>query len=133
MSLFLILIPIGIAGRAARGKPYVFIYFGSIGLAYMFLEMSFLQQFIRYLCEPVFSATVVIGSFLVYSGIGSLFAGRIGASAPRQVPIAVVWIAAVVIVYLLADRLLQEALFALPMGVRMVICSLLVTLAMSLL
>jgi hypothetical protein len=126
LSLFLILIPIGIVGRAARGKPYVFIYFGSIGLAYMFLEMSFLQQFIRYLCEPVFSATVVIGSFLVYSGVGSLIAGRISASSRRQVPIAVVWIAAVVIVYLLSDRLLKETLFALPMGMRMLICSLLI-------
>ena len=126
LSLFLILIPIVIAGGAARGKPYVLIYFGSIGLAYMLLEMSFLQQFIRYLYEPVFSATVVIGSFLVYSGIGSLIAGRMVLSARRQVPAAVIWIAAVAIVYLLSDRLLQGILFAFPLGMRMAICSLLI-------
>jgi hypothetical protein len=40
----------------------------------MFLEISLLQQFIRYLYDPIFSASVVIGSFLVYSGIGSLIA-----------------------------------------------------------
>jgi len=44
------------------------------GLAYMFLEISLLQQFIHYLYDPIFSASVVIGSFLVYSGIGSLIA-----------------------------------------------------------
>jgi hypothetical protein len=126
LSLLLILIPIGTAGRTARGKPYVFIYFGSIGLAYMFLEMSFLQQFIRYLYEPLFSATVVIGSFLVYSGIGSLIAGKIGTSARGQVPVAVAWIATAAIVYMLADPLLKGALFAFPLGMRMVICSLLI-------
>ncbi|MDO9515975.1 MAG: hypothetical protein Q7J01_07765 [Syntrophales bacterium] len=126
LSLLLILVPIGIAGGAARGRFPVFIYFGSLGLAYMFLEMSFLQQFIRYLYDPVFSAAVVIGSFLIYSGIGSLIAGRIGMDARRQVPVAVLWIAAVAIVYLLADPLLQGILFSLPLGARMVICSLLI-------
>jgi len=58
-----------------RGLTSIIIYFGSLGgLAYMFLEISLLQQFIRYLYDPIFSASVVIGSFLVYSGIGSLIA-----------------------------------------------------------
>ena len=126
LSLLLIVLPIGTAGRGTRGKLPVFVYFGSLGLAYMFLEMSFLQQFIRYLYDPVFSAAVVIGSFLVYSGIGSLIAGRIGTAGHRQVPFAVLWIAAVAALYLIAGPLLQGVLFALPLGARMVICSLLI-------
>jgi len=126
LSLLLILLPIGTTGGTARGKLPVFIYFGALGLAYMFLEMSFLQQFIRYLYDPVFSAAVVIGSFLVYSGIGSLLAGKIGAGKERQVMIAVLWIAAVAVGYLAADRLLQGALFSLPLGMRMAVCSLLI-------
>ncbi|MBW2675316.1 MAG: SAM-dependent methyltransferase, partial [Deltaproteobacteria bacterium] len=126
LSLVLIVLPIRIAGRKARGRVPVFVYFGSLGLAYMFLEMSFLQQFIRYLYDPVFSAAVVIGSFLVYSGIGSLIAGEIGTARHKQVLIAVVWIAAVATLYLIADTLLQGVLFALPLGMRMVICSLLI-------
>ncbi len=126
LSLVLILVPIGAVGGPARGRSPVFIYFGSLGLAYMFLEMSFLQQFIRYLYDPVFSATVVIGSFLIYSGIGSLIAGRIGTARHKQVLIAVVWIAAVGIIYLQSDRLIQGFLSGLPLGMRMVICSLLI-------
>ena len=126
LSLLLIFIPIGIAGRSARGKLSVFLYFGSLGLAYLFMEMAFLQQFIRYLYDPVFSATVVIGSFLVYSGIGSLTAVKFGGDSRKQVSLAVIWIAAVVIVYLLGDRLLESALFTFPLGMRMVICSLLI-------
>ena len=126
LSLVLILVPIRAVGGTARGELPVFIYFGCLGLAYMFLEMSFLQQFIRYLYDPVFSATVVIGSFLIYSGVGSLIAGRIGTARHKQVLIAVVWIAGIAIVYLAADSLLQGILFALPLGMRMVICSLLI-------
>jgi len=126
LSLFLILVPIGAVGGAPRGRPPVFIYFGCLGLAYMFVEMSFLQQFIRYLYDPVFSAGVVIGSFLIYSGIGSLIAGRIGTAKPKQVLIAVVWIVAVGIIYLQSDRLIQSVLSGLPLGMRMLICSLLI-------
>jgi hypothetical protein len=126
LSLFLILLPIGIAGGRACGKLPVLVYFGSLGLAYMFLEMSFLQQFVRYLYDPVFSATVVIGSFLVYSGIGSLIAGKSDTNARWQVPAAAVWIAAVAVFYRLSDPLFQDVLFTLPLGMRMIICSLLI-------
>jgi len=126
LSLILIVLPLGTAGRETRGKVPVFVYFGSLGLAFMFLEMSFLQQFIRYLYDPVFSAAVVIGSFLVYSGIGSLIAGRTGTGGKRQVMIAALWIAAVAVLYLIADPLLRGILFAFPLGARMAICSLLI-------
>jgi len=46
----------------------------------MFLEIAFLQQFVRYLHHPVFSAGVVIGSFLVFSGLGSHLASHKGAA-----------------------------------------------------
>lgn len=126
LSLSLIVLPLGTAGRGTREKLPVFVYFGSLGLAFMFLEMSFLQQFIRYLYDPVFSAAVVIGSFLVYSGIGSLIAGRTRAAGDRQVIIAAAWIAAVAVVYLLADQLLRGVLFSFPLGARMAVCSLLI-------
>ena len=124
LSLTLIILPIGIGGEKTRGKVPVLLYFGSLGLAYMLLEMACLQQVIRYLYDPVFSAIVVIGSFLVYSGLGSLIAGKIGTQ--RQVMIAVLWIAVVTTLFLIADPLLKRMLFALPLGARMVVCSLMI-------
>jgi len=126
LSLALIIIPIKIAGRATHRKTSIFLYFGALGLAYMFLEISFLQHFIRYLYDPVFSATVVIGSFLVYSGIGSLIAGGSGLHPRIGVPAAVAGIVGAAILYLLAEGLLAKMLFRLPLGMRMAISSLLI-------
>ncbi|MBW2649956.1 MAG: hypothetical protein JRC66_02855 [Deltaproteobacteria bacterium] len=126
LSLILILAPIKLIGGSPRGKMPVFIYFGSLGLAYMFLEMSFLQQFIRYLYDPVFSASVVIGSFLIYSGIGSLIAGRIGTVRPKHVFFAVAFIVTVGIIYMKSDQLLGNTLSGFSLWMRMLICSLLI-------
>ena len=126
LSLILILAPIKLTGGSPGGKTPVFIYFGSLGLAYMFLEMSFLQQFIRYLYDPVFSASVVIGSFLIYSGIGSLIAGRIGTVRPKHVFFAIAFIVTVGIIYMKSDQLLQNTLSGFSLWTRMLICSLLI-------
>jgi len=125
LSTILILVPIKLIGGSPRGKAPVFIYFGCLGLAYMFLEMSFLQQFIRYLYDPVFSASVVIGSFLIYSGIGSLIAGRIGTVRPKHVLFAVVFIVTVGIIYMKFDQLLENTLSGFSLWMRMLLCSLL--------
>ena len=39
-----------------KGLLPILVYFGSLGMAYMFLEISLLQQFIRYLYDPIFSS-----------------------------------------------------------------------------
>ena len=43
----------------------------------MFIEMAFIQQFIRYLAHPLYAVSVVLCGFLVFSGIGSRFAPRL--------------------------------------------------------
>lgn len=125
LSLLFILTPLKLTGGSPHGKGPVFIYFGCLGLAYMFLEMSFLQQFIRYLYDPVFSASVVIGSFLIYSGIGSLIAGRIGTVKPKHVFSAIFFILFLGIIYIKFDQLLENTLSGFSLWMRMLICSLL--------
>ncbi|MBN2569543.1 MAG: SAM-dependent methyltransferase, partial [Deltaproteobacteria bacterium] len=125
LSTIFILAPIKLVRGSPRGKTPVFIYFGCLGLAYMFLEMSFLQQFIRYLYDPVFSASIVIGSFLIYSGIGSLIAGRMGTVGHKHVLFAVVFIVTVGIIYIKFDQLLENTLSGFSLWSRMLICSLL--------
>jgi hypothetical protein len=51
-------------------------YFLAIGLAFMFVEMSFLQKFVLYLGHPSYATTVVLSSILVGAGLGSAMAAR---------------------------------------------------------
>ena len=125
-SIIFILVPLRLMGQSSSGTLPVFVYFGSLGLAYMFLEISFLQQFIRYLYDPVFSATVVISSFLVYSGIGSLIGDKIRQAGPRHISIFIIFIVVMGGIYIAADPFLQRALSGLSLWIRMLICSLLI-------
>ncbi len=75
----LVLLPLGLLarGKIAPGiKPKTVLYFGGLGLAYMFLEIAFIQRFMLFLAYPVYAVGVVLTGFLVFSGLGSLFADR---------------------------------------------------------
>ena len=75
LSLLLILLPLlFLPRRSVRGRQVVAatIFFGSLGLGYLFIEMVCIQKFTLFLANPVLTASVVIASFLIFSGIGSL-------------------------------------------------------------
>ncbi|MHC4789149.1 MAG: hypothetical protein ACYS8K_08125, partial [Planctomycetota bacterium] len=70
----LILLPLlwlrrGAAAGARRAPTGA--YFLLLGLAFMMLEMTCLLKFTYFLGDPIYAAAVVIGSFLVFSGLGS--------------------------------------------------------------
>jgi hypothetical protein len=48
-----------------------FIYFGGIGLGFMFVEISQIQRLIVFLGHPTYGLTVLLFSLLLSSGIGS--------------------------------------------------------------
>jgi hypothetical protein len=48
------------------------LYFGFIGLAFMFLEMALIPKYALLLSHPIYSAAVVLGSILIFAGLGSL-------------------------------------------------------------
>lgn len=127
VSFVFILLPLPFLGPSpATGRIPCFIYFGSLGLAYMFIEISFLQHFIRYLFDPVFSALVVIGSFLAYSGIGSAIAGRLREVNRGHVGAAVALIIFSAAVFLVSDPVLGNKIPLLPLWARCALCSLLI-------
>ena len=126
LGMTFILAPMPFVHPSPKGLVSVLIYFGSLGMAYMFLEISLLQQFIRYLYDPVFSASVVIGSFLVYSGIGSLIAGKISPFKSKLIfwPVLIIGIAG--LIFVIGDRWLQSVLSGFPLWLRMISCSLII-------
>ncbi len=110
--------------RKVRGRAVVLGYFVMIGVGFMLLEMSFLQRLIRYLGHPIYSAGVVISSFMIFAGAGSyvsrywpLRLSRLGAAAGAAVAVGGV-------VYLLGmERWLSLTLTA-PMSARFAVAAL---------
>jgi len=63
--------------RCVCGRIGVLVYFAAIGLGYILLEMTFLSRLTRWIGDPITTAAVTIGGFLLCSGIGSLAAQRL--------------------------------------------------------
>jgi hypothetical protein len=83
ISFVLIVLPLFKLGWKGKNKFPVFLYFGGIALGYMFVEIIFIQRFILYFGQPVYSASAVITSLLVFSGMGSYASGYFQRSKTR--------------------------------------------------
>jgi hypothetical protein len=68
--------------RARRLR--VVLYFGGIGLAFMFLEIAFLQKLLLVVHHPTVALGLTLGTFLVAAGAGSLWADRTPSTRARR-------------------------------------------------
>lgn len=86
----------------AKGyRLHTLVYFGGIGLAYMLLEISFIQRLALFLSHPVATVAVVLTGFLCFSGLGSYVSHRFSHQPRRVIMIAGVGIFLIGIIYLL--------------------------------
>jgi hypothetical protein len=79
--------PLLLLGRIRRtaGKLRAGLYFFLLGLGYMCLEIAAIQRFLLLLPSPVHSLAVVLSTFLVGSGVGSLLLRRAAADLGRAI------------------------------------------------
>ncbi|MHC4617570.1 MAG: spermine/spermidine synthase domain-containing protein [Planctomycetota bacterium] len=87
-----ILLPLCVAKpikEVRSGKLAALVYFLLLGLAYMFLEMGFIQKMTLLVGHPVFGVAVTLTGFLLFSGLGALASQRVSGSALRTIRIAV--------------------------------------------
>jgi hypothetical protein len=79
-SFLLVLLPLWLTrGSEPRetGQGWrLMVYFAAIGIAFMFIEIAFIQKFILFLHHPLYAVSVVLCAFLVFAGLGSLFSAR---------------------------------------------------------
>ncbi|MGZ8255503.1 MAG: spermidine synthase, partial [Burkholderiaceae bacterium] len=54
----------------------VLVYFAAIGLAFMFIEIAFIQKFVLFLSHPLYAVAVVLFAFLLFAGVGSAASKR---------------------------------------------------------
>lgn len=123
-SAVFILAPLIVLGRsrAAKGlKRWVILYFALLGLAYMFLEIVFMQRFMLFLAYPVYAVAVVLTSFLFFSGLGSYVAGRLTGSPARNMAWAVLGVVCVATLYLPVLQPVFNALAGLPDAAKIVL------------
>ena len=110
-------------------RPWrVFLYFGFIGLAFLFLEIAFMQKFILFLSHPLYAVAVVLCSFLVFAGLGSICSRRLitmwGGMAALKVAVAAIGILGSL--FLLLPQTLFPALLQLPELIKIIVSVLLI-------
>ncbi len=113
-SMVLILLPAGIrighrSGRQSKARR-VLLYFFAIGLAFMFIEIAFIQKLTLYLAHPLYAVSVVLAGFLVFAGIGSALTQRV---AHRDLKRGLGQVVAAIGLIVLACLLGWSSLFAL--------------------
>ncbi len=120
VALVLIILPLFKIGFRNGGRWWVVLYFGGIGLGYMFLEMVFIQQFILFFGNPIHATAAVITGLLVSSGAGSYFSERLSFQ-PKKLMTVPLLIAGLVVVFAFALSPILQATIGLPMAVKILL------------
>jgi len=79
MAVLFIVLPLLIFRRRALSGAFrlkTLSAFACLGLAYIIVEVGFIQRFTLYLGRPVLVFSTVLGTLLVFSGLGSAFSRR---------------------------------------------------------
>ncbi len=130
--MLVILLPLARAERDwPRGTaPRMGGYFMLLGLAFLFVEIAFIQKFILFLSHPLYAVAVVLAGFLIFAGLGSAFseslASRLEAAGHSAVRVAVVSIAAIAVLQVLLLPSVFESLIGQPDAIRILASILLI-------
>jgi hypothetical protein len=87
-SMALILVPLWVLRQRARAAVPRLAwlraagYFAAIGVAFMFVEIAFIQKFTLFLSHPLYSIAVVLFAFLLSAGLGSRMVERVRSISP---------------------------------------------------
>jgi SAM-dependent methyltransferase len=122
VALFLIVLPLMIFKRRdSKGGSVLELLkvlgvFFALGLGYIVVEVGFIQRFTLYLGRPVVVLSTVLGSMLIFSGLGSAYSKKYFSNAA---PMKACWLAAgiAVVSALIIPAVVQWTLFW-PLGFR---------------
>ncbi|MCD2450003.1 SAM-dependent methyltransferase [Methylicorpusculum oleiharenae] len=82
-SVLLIVVPLGLwkrkLGIAAGSRQHlrILLYFSCLGLAFLLIEIAFIQKFILIMHHPLYAITGVVSTFLLSAGIGSHYSKKL--------------------------------------------------------
>jgi spermidine synthase len=120
VSIVLIVLPLWRLRRqkATPGQQSrIGVYFTALGLAFLCMEIAFMQRFVLFLSHPLYATAVVLSAFLMFAGLGSGYAAQLTRRAPtvqhhgRPIALAVAGIVGVAVLDLvLLELLVQQGL-----------------------
>ena len=123
--LAFLIVPLLLKSTRRRGhKSRHLLYFIAVGLAYILVEIAFIQRFVLFLGHPTYALTVVIFLMLLSSGAGSLLSRRWlshSSSAWRPLSFAI----AIIIIYVFALPAILNALVGLPFLLKLLVSAVL--------
>jgi spermidine synthase len=132
LGLVLILVPLALAKHAwpvGAGRNFG-VYFLLLGLAFLFVEMAFIQKFILFLSNPLYSVAVVLSGFLLFAGLGSAASERLARRLPwpgvSPVTVAVAAIAVLALAYVVVLPAIFARFIGLPDPARIAMSLLLI-------
>ena len=102
-AVLLILLPL-LALRAPRTTSTaapprwrVVVFFACLGLAFLFIEIAFMQRFAVFLGHPLYAIAVVLAGILIFAGLGAGATDRLTRLAGRRPPIALAAVGIIVV------------------------------------
>jgi len=107
--------------RALPSKGRTVVYFGCLGLGFLFFEIVLIQKLTLFLGYPTYSLIVTLLSLLLFSAIGSFAAEGLTAQRDRNVALAVAALAVIASVQAFALPLVVDALVGAPLPVRVIV------------
>jgi spermidine synthase/MFS family permease len=129
-SLILILLPLFFYQRQnkdqqrqhqAVSRTRVLIYFTALGLAFLFIEIAFIQKLMLLLHHPLYAVAVSLTAFLLFAGIGCAYSERFNHDQTTGIVKPVSMILLLSLLYLLTLESVFAMLMQLPDAMRIVI------------
>lgn len=116
----ILLVPWVLARKRIRHPQMwkTFLYFSSLGVGFMFVEMVLIQKFTLFVAAPSYAAALVLSGMLVFSGLGASFTGRFAANPSRGIRWAVIGILLLTVLVAIGLTPLLLTLMGLPVGSR---------------
>jgi hypothetical protein len=109
--------------RSSDGAPFRLLYFVAVGLAYILVEIAFIQRFVLFLGHPTYALTVVIFLLLLSSGAGSLLSRR-WLREPRRVWLPLLLLVIAIGIYVLILPSMLNALVGLSFALKLAVSGL---------
>jgi hypothetical protein len=94
-------------------RPWaLLLYFAGLGLGFIMIEIVFIQRFLLFLGEPVYTFAVVLAGLLGFTGIGSWVSGRFG----DNTRFSLMWIIPAILLVLLLTAIASPWIFTSALG-----------------
>ena len=129
LGLLLLMLPVIFGWKAffgkRRGKPSIVVYFLSLGIGYVVIEIGLISKYLLCLGNTNVSVAVLITGMLLFSGLGSFVSARFVPKAGRTMVFVCSSIAVILLLYFFRLDAVLHFVGLYPYWVRILACLLL--------